>query len=177
MVSSAVGQLTLGENYDSLSRAALVSASREGFGKWLSNVFGQVPRVGLGTYTFREPLMSSDRQRTTIGRQYVQGAAERLVSLLMENGSTCFVCVEVGSDTRRLHLHSLESNEEKSRKIIHKWWEKKYGFESYKSVESLKGVSLYVTKYVTKSDMPFWAGGPLYLTFREPTVSGGGPLM
>lgn len=55
---------------------------------------------------------------------------------------------------------------------IHKWWAKQYGFESYKIVKSMKGVSMYVTKYVTKTDMPFWAGGP-YFTFREPTDGSG----
>lgn len=155
-----------------LSNAAMKAASREEFGKWLSNVFGRAPRVGLGTYTFRDQDTTLDRQRTTIGRQFVSRAATQLVSLLQESGTTYFVCVEAGSDTRRLHLHSLESNESPQRKLIHRWWTRKYGFESYKSVESLKGVSMYVTKYVTKTDMPFWAGGSLF-TFREPTAAGG----
>jgi len=167
-----LNQLTNGLSDDMiLSNAVSKAASREEFGKWLSNVFGRAPRVGLGTYTFREPGTESRRTRTTIGLQYVKRAGAQLASLLQENGTTCFICVEVGSDTRRLHLHSLESNDLPQRKLIHRWWSRKYGFESYKSVESLKGVSMYVTKYVTKTDMPFWAGGPLF-TFREPTVLG-----
>lgn len=149
-----------------LSNAAMMAASREKFGEWLSSVFGQVQQVGLGTYTFRTPDTES-RAWTKIGLQYVKGAASRLAHLLEANGSTFFVCAEVGSDTRRLHLHSLETNSVQDRKIVHEWWKKRFGFESYKNVESLKGVSLYVTKYVTKSDMPFWAGGPLYYNIMK----------
>jgi len=50
------------------------------------------------------------------------------------------------------------------RELIHREWGKRYGFESYRDVDSLKGVSMYVTKYVVKSDMPFLAGGPLFRT-------------
>lgn len=172
-VHGALNELTLWSDDGSiLSNAALMAASRESFGKWLQGVFGQVPRVGLGTYTFREPDIELSRTRSTIGQQYVRNAGRRLASLLEANGSTYFVCVEVGSDTRRLHLHSLETNELQTRSLIHMWWKKRFGFESYKVVSSLKGVSLYVTKYVTKSDMPFWAGGGLYYTFRGPTEGG-----
>jgi len=56
------------------------------------------------------------------------------------------------------------------RKVVHLWWAKSYGFESYRVVSSIKGVSLYVTKYVTKSDLPFWAGGR---GFKELVDKGG----
>lgn len=149
------------------SRKTLVKSVREEYAKWLSSVFGQVPQVGLGTYTFQNPDIKSHPLYNTIGRQYVSRAARQLVSLLLAHGSTCFVCVEEGSDTRRLHLHSLETLEGRTKSQVHQWWRRKYGFESYKVVSSLQGVSLYVTKYVTKGDMPFYADGPLYRTHNE----------
>jgi len=144
-------------------RSSIKKETQEEYAKWLSSVFGRTTRVGLGTYTFRTPSGSSKRW-TEPGRQYVSRAALQLAGLLVANGSTFFVTLEEGSDTRRLHLHSLETNELRTRALIHKWWAKKYGFESHRLVSSLAGVSMYVTKYVTKSDLPFWAGGPL---FRE----------
>lgn len=137
---------------------------QEEYGRWLSSVFGQLPQVGLGTYTFRPPdgQSSSGAVWDGIGRQFAMRAARQLESFLMANGSTYFVALEEGSLTRRLHLHSLESNDRCLKDQIHQWWEKRYGFESYRRVNSLKGVSMYVTKYVVKSDLPFLAGGPLY---------------
>lgn len=168
VVSGYLNQLPLYGGCDRLlSNAVMAAASREEFGKWLRSVFGRAPQVGLGTYTFRDPDTGLNPMRSTNGRQYVSLAGARLACLLQESGSTYFICVEVGSDTRRLHLHSLESNDLRVRNLIHSWWKKKYGFESYKEVDSLRGVSLYVTKYVTKTDMPFWAGGPLYQNVEE----------
>lgn len=150
------------------SDVAISKAAQEEYGKWLSSVFGQAPRVGLGTFTFRPPDTTLGRSRgstvewSSPGRQFVGGAARRLVSLLTASGTTFFVALEVGSHTRRLHLHALESSDPQESRIVHEWWRRRYGFESYRAVDSLKGVSLYVAKYVTKADLPFWAGGPLF---------------
>lgn len=141
---------------------ALSKESQEEYGKWLSVVFGREPRVGLGTYTFRDPPTELTRTQSTVGRQYVARAANSLVALLTASGTTFFVALEEGSSTRRLHLHALESSKLQESQIVHRWWAKKYGFESYRRVSSLEGVSLYVAKYVTKQDLPFWAGGPGY---------------
>lgn len=159
-VTSWVSALTLREVYTS-SRPS-VEEVREEYGKWLSSVFGQVPQVGLGTYTFRDPPIRLGRPVVSIGRQYASRAAKQLEFLLTANGSSCFITLEEGSLTRRLHLHSLETSDPRMRELIHRQWGRRYGFESYRDVRSKMAVSLYVAKYVTKSDLPFWAGGPLF---------------
>jgi len=50
---------------------------------------------------------------------------------------------------------------------VGEWWKEKYGHRKVDVVHSRGGVSDYVTKYVTKSDMPFFAGGPLFRTHNE----------
>lgn len=141
---------------------------REEYSRWLASVFGFSEELMLGTYTFR----NLDLPNYKPGLQRVATAGQRLVSKLVDNGMSAFVVVEVGTDTRRLHLHSLSNCDRVRQEIVGKWWSQRYGHRGLKAVVSKGGVSAYVTKYVTKSDMPFFAGGPLF-TFREPTDGGG----
>lgn len=145
------------------SRKELVKRSREEYGKWLGSVFGYSEVLTLGTFTFR----NLDIQNYKPGPQRVTIAAQRLVDLLASNGTSAFVVVEVGTDTRRLHLHSLSNLDSRRESVVHQWWKRKYGYEKTDIVQSRGGVSDYVTKYVTKSDMPFFAGGPLFRTHNE----------
>lgn len=142
------------------SRKALVKSAREEYGKWLRRVFGYSEELTLGTFTFRNldlPNYKPGVQRVTI-------AGQKLVGLLGANGTSAFVVVEAGTDTRRLHLHSLSNLDALRLKVVHGWWRSKYGHEKVDLVHSRGGVSDYVSKYVTKSDMPFFAIGPLFGT-------------
>lgn len=125
----------------------------------------------LGTFTFRNLDLPNYRP----GLQRVETAAQRLVRMLVDNGSSVFVVVEEGTDTRRLHLHSLSNCDRLRHQIVGKWWTKRYGHKKLDMVVSRGGVSSYVTKYVTKGDMPFWADGPLFrpTPFASPPKSGG----
>lgn len=142
---------------------------RKEWSSWLQDVFGSSKELTLGTYTFRPRDIRSELvlKRGTPwkpGRQYVQRVAPKLLDLLVHNGSSAFVVVEEGTDTRRLHLHSLQCSPMQWQKVVKRWWETNHGFVKLVDVSSREGVSFYVTKYVTKSDMPFWAGGPLFRT-------------
>lgn len=55
-------------------------------------------------------------------------------------------------------------------KIVEMWWRRKYGHVALRNVRSKKGVALYVTKYVTKSDLLFYAGGPAFTPVKEQAV-------
>lgn len=133
---------------------------REEYSKWLVSVFGYSEVLTLGTFTFRNLDLPSYKP----GLQRVSRAGQKLVDLFSGNGSSVFAVVEVGTDTRRLHLHSLSNLDAIRLRIVHSWWRKKYGHEKQDLVSSRGGVSDYVTKYVTKSDMPFFAAGPLFRT-------------
>lgn len=139
---------------------------RREYARWLQSVFGSSERLMLGTYTFRNPDIKYG-QWTVPGRQYVSRAGQRLHDLLLAHGSSAIVCVEEGTDTRRLHLHSLQSLDSKTEKIVEQWWQRTHGFVSLRNVHSREGVSMYVTKYITKSDMLFYAGGPMFSAYKE----------
>jgi len=136
---------------------------REEYAKWLTGVFGYSEVLMLGTFTFRNLDIPNYRP----GLQRVTVAGQKLVDLLVSNGTSAFVVVEAGTDTRRLHLHSLSNLDQIRLRIVHGWWRKKYGHEKQDLSYSRGGVSSYVTKYVTKGDMPFFAGGPLFRTHNE----------
>lgn len=136
---------------------------REEYAKWLQSVFGSSEELTLGTYTFR----NLDIPNYKPGRQRVERAARKLVDLSLANGMSVFVVAEEGTDTRRLHLHSLSNLERQRLEVIQEWWRRNYGHSNCKLAVSRLGVSQYVTKYVTKGDMPFWAGGPLFRTHNE----------
>jgi len=145
---------------------------REECSRWLQSVFGSSEELTLGTFTFR----NLDIERYQPGLQRVMIAGQKLVDKLVDNGMSVFVAVEAGTVTRRLHLHSLSNcAKETLIALVAEEWREKYGHRKIDVVHSRGGVSDYVTKYITKSDMPFFAAGPLFLTFREPTVSAGGP--
>jgi len=133
---------------------------REEYSRWLLSVFGYSEELTLGTFTFRNLDLPNYRP----GLQRVTVAAQRLVGLLASNGTSGFVVVEVGTDTRRLHLHSLSNLDSRRIQVVGLWWREKYGHRKIDIVYSRGGVSDYVTKYVTKSDMPFFADGPLFRT-------------
>lgn len=140
-----------------------IAEVREEYARWLTSVFGSSEVLTLGTFTFRSLALPNYKP----GRQRVGNAAQKLVEKLESNGTSAFVVAEEGTDTRRLHLHSLSNLDPLRLKIIQKWWRLKYGHNKVQFVMSRGGVSEYVTKYVTKSDMPFWAGGPLFRTHNE----------
>jgi len=149
---------------------------REEYSKWLASVFGFSEELTLGTFTFRNLDIPNYRP----GLQRVTSAGQKLVDLLESNGTSAFVVVEAGTDTRRLHLHSLSNLDSRRLKVVSEWWKAKYGHKKVELVHSRGGVSDYVTKYVTKSDMPFFAGGPLFqsaalkrIPFASPSIGGG----
>lgn len=150
------------------SRKALGKSAREEYAKWLASVFGYSEELTLGTFTFR----NLDIERYRPGLQRVMIAAQKLVDVLVDNGTSVFVAVEAGTVTRRLHLHSLANcSKEVMAALVAEEWREKYGHRKIDVVHARMGVSEYVTKYVTKSDMPFFADGPL---FRTHNLNSGG---
>lgn len=146
---------------------------REEYARWLGSVFGSSEGLILGTYTFRNPDMKSVLW-TKPGRQFVNRAGQKLQDWLMASGSSAIVVVEEGTDTRRLHLHSLQNLDLIQAKIVEAEWRRKYGHVKLDLVRRREGVSMYVTKYVTKSDLLFYAGGPLFKEYKmsQPGSSG-----
>lgn len=113
------------------------------------------------TFTFRTPEQNSTW--THPGTSFVKRAMRKLDSKLTACGMTWFGVVEEGSNTRRLHLHYLirlgDDGDSRWLRIMRLWWERDYGFTEETRVGSRAGVSVYVTKYVTKGTGIFSAGG------------------
>lgn len=134
--------------------------------RWLQGVFSLSAVLTMGTFTFRNPDSSKTTGWTAPGRQYVGRVAQLLERRLESNGSSAFVCVEEGTDTRRLHLHSLSNTPKEVLRILERDHTSKHGYVGLRDVSSREGVSKYVSKYVTKSDIMFYAGGPAFAAWR-----------
>lgn len=126
---------------------------------WIANVFGPSELVTeLVTFTFRTPQSGSTW--TEPGTSYVKHAMLKLDRKLTVLGMTWFGVVERGSDTRRLHLHYLvRHGDPRWLRVVRLWWERDYGFTQASDVRTGEAVSVYVTKYVTKAEGHFTAGG------------------
>lgn len=140
--------------------------SGEEYAEWLTRVFGRsVDPVYFQTLTFA-PL-PYELFRSTAGPSVTRvNRAGSWLSWYMTRAiptATYFSVVEAGSLNGRRHLHSLISAPESSIRAAQRWHETRHGFGALEKVDSVGGVSGYVTKYVTKSVDPVWfAGGPLW---------------
>lgn len=161
--------------YSYISEVDVDSLQKE-WAKWLQSVFGSSEALTLGTFTFRNPDSKKYPGWTAPGQRYVRRAAQKLEGFLGANGSSYVVVVEEGSDTRRLHLHSLSNSDKRLMRLSQVWWERDQGFVALRDVRSREGVSMYVTKYIVKTPKMFYAGGPAFGAAAESVaLKGPGP--
>lgn len=142
-------------------RDAMERSASSALGAWLmarlitrTNAAG---KVTLLTWTF------ADQRGRAPSFAFARGVGERLLQL---HDVTMFSVMEFGSQTGRLHWHSIAALEEGAGNLswLMSLWERRYGFvsERVRSTSPSIGAALYVSKYVTKSldAMPFVASGP-----------------
>jgi hypothetical protein len=92
-------------------------------------------------------------------------AGDRFVSWMTPSRETpSYFCVmERGSLNGRAHLHGLVQATKDRIQLASDAHRQTEGFVAVRSVESIGGVSGYVTKYVLKTSEPrWWAGGPAF---------------
>lgn len=139
--------------------AQSLSAEREALAEWLRVSFA-TDAVRLSTWTFRTPPWG------TVGVSYASRAGLQLSQRLDRSGLSAFLARERGSESGRQHWHGLVAVTEKVYTPLEwteRWWQNKYGFTKIgEPTEPRAAATAYVTKYVLKSDLQFYAVGPRF---------------
>ena len=134
-----------------------LSRELEALAEWLRESFA-TDAVRLSTWTFRTPPWGA------VGEQYASKAGSLLSERLSRGGVSAFLARERGTLEGRQHWHAL-STDHASLDLARRWWNDKYGFTKVSDVvDSSTAASLYVSKYVVKSDLQFYAVGPRFAT-------------
>lgn len=139
---------------------------RNAWSAWLTSVFDD-QLVELVTLTFstapwQQALMEKGPTETRVLR-----ASRQFQRDLIAMGTTSFFgVVESGSFSGRRHIHTLVTQPSRESWLLRESLARmrtKEGLVDVRPVSSIGGVSMYVTKYVTKDREPQWfAGGPLW---------------
>lgn len=137
--------------------AQSLPAEREALAEWLRLSFA-TDAVRLSTWTFRTPPWG------VVGVQYASKAGQQLADRLSRSTRSAFLARERGSESGRQHWHGLIADHGLvPLQWIERWWQEKYGFTKVSEPTPVaEASSLYVTKYVLKSDLQFHAVGPRF---------------